>query len=228
MLALAKRLMDQERIVRQAHWDQQAVVVGSEIHGRTLGIIGLGHSGRELARLVAPFAMRVLAYSPHAEPDVADSLGIRLASLDEVLRESDFLSLHCRLAPDTRGMIGQAQLALMKPTAFLINVARGELVDQTALVAALRYGRIAGAGLDVFEVEPLPWDDPLISLDNVILTPHWLASTREVWQATARAMSEGMLRVAQGERPKNVVNPDVFQQASFLRKLARFEDNAVN
>jgi phosphoglycerate dehydrogenase-like enzyme len=227
MLALAKRLPDQERIVRHGHWDQQAVVVGSEIFGRTLGIVGLGHSGRELARLVSPFSMRVLACSPSAEPDAAQALGVRLTSLEEVLRESDYLSLHCRLTTDTTRLIGPAQLALMKPSAFLINVARGELVDQQALVAALRAGRIAGAGLDVFDVEPLPWDDPLIGLDNVILTPHWLASTRDVWQATAQAMSRGMLRAARGERPENVVNPEVFQEASFLRKLARFEGNAV-
>jgi phosphoglycerate dehydrogenase-like enzyme len=223
MLALAKRLPDQERIVRQAHWDQQGVVVGSEIHGRTLGIVGLGHSGRELARLVSPFSMRVLAYSPHAEPADARSVGVQLTSLDELMRESDFVSLHCRLTADTRRMIGADQLALMKPTAFFINVARGELVDQRSLVAALRDGRIAGAGLDVFEVEPLPWDDPLIALDNVILTPHWLASTRDVWQATAKAMSEGMLRAARGERPENVVNPEVFTEESFQNKLARFE-----
>jgi phosphoglycerate dehydrogenase-like enzyme len=225
MLALAKRLPDQERIVRQGHWDQQSVVVGSEIHGRTLGIVGLGHSGRELARLVSPFSMRVLACSPHADPAEARSLGVQLTSLDELLRESDFVSLHCRLTPDTRRRIGPAQLAQMKPTAFFINLARGGLVDQEALVAALRAGRIAGAGLDVFEVEPLPWDDPLIGLDNVILTPHWLASTRDVWEATARAMSEGMLRAARGQRPENVVNSEVFQEASFLRKLARFEWN---
>ncbi len=106
MLALAKRLPDQERIVRQAHWDQQPVVVGSEIQGRTLGIVGLGRSGRELARLVGPFSMRVLAYSPHADVAEARSLGVQLTSLDQVMRESDFVSLHCRLAPETRRMIG--------------------------------------------------------------------------------------------------------------------------
>ena len=130
--------------------------MGSEIQGRTLGIVGLGHSGRELARLVAPFAMRVLAYSPHADPAAAEALGVRLTSLEEVLRESDFVSLHCRLTDATRGLIGAAQLALMKPTAYFINVGRGELVDQPALAAALRERRIAGAALDVFEVEPLP------------------------------------------------------------------------
>src|SRR5262249_33622737 len=156
MLALAKRLMDQERIVRQGRWDQQAAVLGSEIQGRTLGIVGLGHTGRELARLVAPFAMRILAFSPHAEVAVAQYLGVRLPSLEEVLREADFLSLHCRLTDSTRQMIGAPQLALMKPGANFINVGRDELVDQAALVAALRERRIAGAALDVFEVEPLP------------------------------------------------------------------------
>ena len=108
MLALAKRLFPQERITRQGRWDLQASVMGGEIRGRTLGIIGLGHTGRELVRLVAPFAMRILAYSPHADPAVAESLGVRLTSLEEVLRESDFLSLHCRLTDATRGLIGAA------------------------------------------------------------------------------------------------------------------------
>ncbi len=226
MLALAKRLPDQERIVRQGHWDQQAAVLGGEIQNRTLGIVGLGRSGHELVRLVAPFGMRVLAYSPHAEPAVARSLGVQLTSLDEVFAASDFVSLHCRLTAATRRLIGAPQLALMKPTAFLINVARGELVDQPALVAALLDRKIAGAGLDVFEVEPVPWDDPLIGLDNVILTPHWLASTGEVWQATGEAMAEGMLRAARGERPLNVLNPEVFLEPAFIRKLALFEGNS--
>ena len=111
----------------------------------------------------------------------------------------------------------------MKPTAYFINVGRGELVDQQALVAALRDRRIAGAGLDVFEVEPLPPDDPLIGLDNVILTPHWSASTSDVWRATGPAMAEGMLRAARGERPDNVVNPEVLDQPRFCEKLSRFK-----
>jgi phosphoglycerate dehydrogenase-like enzyme len=122
-------------------------------------------------------------------------------------------------------MIGVAQFALMNRTAYFINVARGELVDQAALVSALRERRIAGAGLDVFEVEPLPADDPLLSLDNVILTPHWLPATKEVWQATGRAMAEGMLRAAHGQVPENVVNADVLGRPGFRLKLARFDEN---
>jgi phosphoglycerate dehydrogenase-like enzyme len=187
--------------------------------------VGLGHSGRELVRLVAPFAMRVLAFSPHADAAEAQAIGVRLTSLEEVLRESDFLSLHCRLTEATRGMIGAGQFALMKPSAYFINVGRGELVDQQALADALRDRRIAGAGLDVFEAEPLPAGDPLLTLDNVILTPHWLASTADIWLATGQAMAEGMLRAAHGRPPDNIVNPEVLDQPAFVRKLARFAEN---
>lgn len=228
LLALAKRIKDQERVVRQGRWDLQPLVMGDEIEGRTLGIVGLGHSGRELVRLVAPFAMRVIAYSPHADPAVAHALGVELTTLDDVLRQSDFVSLHCRLDDATRGLIGPAQLALMKPSAYFINVGRGELVDEPALVAALRERRIAGAGLDVFRVEPLPLGDPLLELDNVIVTPHWLASTSDVWRATGRAMAEGMLRAARGLLPENIVNRDVLDCRAFRDKLARFADNATH
>jgi phosphoglycerate dehydrogenase-like enzyme len=225
MLALAKRLPQQERIVRSGRWDLQAEVMGSELQGQTLGILGLGHSGRELVRLVAPFSLHLLAYSPHADPATAAALSVRLTSLEEVLRTADYVSLHCRLTDATRQLVGAEQLALMKPTAYLINVARGELIDQAALVAALRERRIAGAGLDVFEAEPLPPDDPLLQLDNVILTPHWSASTSDVWAATGAAMAEGMVRAAQGLVPANVVNPEVLDRPAFRAKLARFEEN---
>jgi phosphoglycerate dehydrogenase-like enzyme len=224
MLALAKRLPEQERVVRRGRWDLQPSVLGDEIRGRTLGIVGLGHTGRELVRLVAPFAMEVIAYSPHVDPAEALELGVGLTMLEEVFRRSDFVSLHCRLTDATRGMIGAEQLALLKPSAYFINVGRGELVDQAALAAALRERRIAGAGLDVFQVEPLPLDDPLLDLDNVILTPHWSASTSDVWRATGRAMAEGMLRATSGLLPENIVNPKVLDRPAFREKMARFGD----
>lgn len=225
MLALAKRLPEQERITRSGRWDLQPRVMGTELQGRALGIVGLGQSGRELARLVGPFAMRVLAHSPHADPEAARALGVRLTTLEEVLRESDFVSLHCRLNAATRGLIGADQLALLKPTAYFINVARGELVDQSALVEALRERRIAGAGLDVFAVEPLPPDDPLLKLNNVIVTPHWSPATSDIWSATGRAMAEGMHQCARGRVPSNVVNVEVLDRPSFQAKLARFAEN---
>jgi phosphoglycerate dehydrogenase-like enzyme len=225
MLALAKRLHAQEAIVRAGRWDRQKDVIGSEILGRTLGIIGLGQSGRELARLVAPFAMRILAYSPHAEPAQAAALGVALTSLEVLLRESDVVCLHCRLTDETRRLIGETELGLMKPTALLINVARGECIDQPALVEALQSGRISAAGLDVFEREPLPSGDPLLALDNVILTPHWLASTTDVWAATGHAMASGMRRAARGLVPDDVVNKEVLTRPGFLAKLDRFAEN---
>jgi phosphoglycerate dehydrogenase-like enzyme len=225
MLALAKRLAEQDRVTRAGRWELQAAVMGTELQGRTLGIVGLGHSGRELVRLVAPFAMRVLAYSPHADPTQAVALDVRLTTLEELLHESDFVSLHARLTDQTQRMIGRAELARMKPTAYLVNVARGELIDHAALTAALEQRRIAGAALDVFEIEPLPADDPLVRLDNVILAPHWSCSTSDVWKATGHAMAAGMLRAARGLVPENVINQEVLDRPGFQAKLSRFSMN---
>lgn len=225
MLALSKRLTAQQAITRRGRWDLQFEAQGSDLPGKTLGIIGLGNTGRELARLASPWRMRLLAYSPHAAPQQAAECSVELVGLDELLRESDFVSFHCRLTPATRGFFRARELSLMKPTAYLINVARGELLDQAALVACLRERRIAGAGLDVYEHEPLAPDDPLIHLDNVILTPHWLPATRETTPLAARAISHGMLRAAQGLVPETVVNRDVLERAGFQAKLARFAEN---
>lgn len=227
ILALAKRLPEQDRLTRAGQWDLTASVMGDEIEGGTLGIVGLGHSGRELVRLAAPFRMRVLAYSPHADPAQAEALGVRLTSLEELLPASDFVSIHCRLSEASRGLIGAAQLALMKPSAYLVNIARGEVVDQPALTRALAERRIRGAALDVFYPEPLPATDPLLQLDNVIVTPHWSASTSDVWQATGAAMAAGMQRAARGQVPEHVVNPEVLERPGFRRKLARFAENAA-
>lgn len=225
LLALAKRLPQHERMTRQGRWDLQSEELGDELTGRTLGIIGLGHNGRELVRLVAPFGMRVIAYSPHADAAQATSLGVELCGLDELLKASDFVSIHARPSPENYNLIGQRELSLMKPSAYLVNVARGVLVDQPALVEALRERRIRGAALDVFAVEPLPVDDPLIELDNVILTPHWSASTRDIWRATGQQMVDGLLLAARGELPANIVNRDVLDRPGFRKKLQRFEEN---
>lgn len=225
MLALAKRLPLQERLARTGRWDLQSKAIGIELRGRTLGIIGLGRTGRELARLVAPFEMRLLAYSPKADPVLADQLGIELVSLERLMRESDFVSVHSNLTPEKRRMIRAEHLALMKPTAYFINVARGELVDQAALVQVLQEQRIAGAGLDVFEHEPLPVSDPLVALDNVILTPHWSPATYDIKMQVGAVIFGGMIRVARGELPENILNPEVLHRPRFQDKLARFKVN---
>jgi phosphoglycerate dehydrogenase-like enzyme len=223
MLVLSKRLMELDQLARQGRWDLRGDVMGVELRGRTLGIVGLGHSGSELARLVAPFEMRVLAYSPHADPEHARRLHLELVTLETLLGESDFVCLHCRLTEQTRGLIGARELALMKPTAYLINMARGPVVDHAALVQALTERRIAGAGLDVFHAEPLPADDPITRLDNVVLSPHWLAGTRDAFLYAGLTNCEGMLCAAQGELPENIVNREVIERPGFQAKLARFQ-----
>ena len=223
ILALAKRLPEHERMARTGRWDRQAEITGDDLPGQTLGIVGLGHTGAELARLVAPFQMRVLAYSPRADANKAKDLGVTLVpNLEDIFRESDFISLHSRLEPHTHGLIGEKEFRLMKPTAYFINVARGELVQQEALVRGLREGWIRGAALDVFQEEPLPADDPLTNLDNVILAPHWLPATRQALQLTLAAVAAGMRRAASGGIPDNVLNPAVLERPMFRAKLTRF------
>jgi phosphoglycerate dehydrogenase-like enzyme len=225
MIALAKKLPQQENLVRTGRWDLQAEFLGDDLIGKTLGIIGLGKTGVELARLVAPFHMNLLAYSPSADALQAEALGVELVDLNTLLRTSDFVSLHCRLEERTRGMLGARELGLLKPSAYFINVARGELVREDELIRILREKKIAGAGLDVFETEPLPVSSPFLKLDNVILTPHWLPSTHRAARATRDLMIQNVLRVAQGLVPQNVVNPEVLRQPGFRAKLARFAAN---
>jgi phosphoglycerate dehydrogenase-like enzyme len=219
LMALAKRLVDKDRLVRAGRWDLKGKFCGNEIYGKTLGIVGFGNTGSELARLIAPFAMRVLVHDPYTPPEVAQRLGVTLVELDDVFREADFVCIHAKLTEETRGLVGARQLSLMKPTAYLINVARGPIVDQRALTAALQEGRIAGAGLDVFEQEPLSLDDPLIQLDNVMLSPHTAAHTLELSIAMGNINSEQMLAVARGDVPRDVVNRAVLERPGFQEKL---------
>lgn len=223
ILALSKRLTEQERLVRTGRWDLQPQVMGDDLPGKTLGIIGLGASGQELARLMAPWQMRIIAFSPRADAAKAAALGVALVpALDQIFSESDFVSLHNRLEPRTRGMIGEREFRLMKKTACFINVARGELVQQEALTRALQERWFAGAGLDVFDHEPLSETNPLASLENVILTPHWLPATRRAARLTMSQIASGMISAAQGRLPNNIVNTEVLERFGFRSKLARY------
>ncbi len=222
LLVLSKRLWELDRLVRQGRWDLRADVMGIEPRGRTLGIVGFGTIGRELARLVAPLGMRLLAYDPYADAEEAQSLDVTLVSMDMLLKKSDFVSLHCPLTEETRGLIGASELASMKPTAYLINMARGPVVDHQALVTALGDQQIAGAGLDVFYQEPLPPGDPLTKMDNVVLSPHWAAGTLDVFHDAVVSNISGFLQVAKGDLPDHIVNTDVINRQGFQDKLARF------
>jgi phosphoglycerate dehydrogenase-like enzyme len=178
---------------------------GMELHGKTLGIVGLGRIGGLVANLARAFGMRVLAYDPYvASSDVA-----QLVSLEVVLAESDFVSLHPVLTPETTHLINAARLALMKPTAYLINTSRGGVIDEPALIDALRNQRLAGAGLDVFETEPPALDNPLLHMDNVIGTPHGLGHADESLRRCAAMTEANVLALIDGRLPPYIVNPHV-------------------
>jgi len=232
LLALAKRLGEADRELRRGNFGARLTHTGSELYGKTLGLIGLGRIGGRVAEICrAAFAMRLLAYDPYVAPQRAAELGVELVGdLDTLLAAADFVSLHAPLTADeapsrltsrnggrdgaseTRGLIGARQLATMKRTAYLVNTARGGLVDETALIEALRAGSIAGAALDVFAQEPPPADSPLWALDNVIVTPHMASHTQEGLRRMAVDVAQEVLRVLRGERPRWAVNPEVFKQ----------------
>ena len=180
MLAVTRQIPAMDRDVRAGQWPRGFLV---QLEGKTLGLIGFGAIGRRVAALAAPFGMRVLTFTWGADDGRAAAAGARHVSIDTLLRESDIVSLHLRLTAETEGFLGAERLGLMKPTAFLINTARAGLVDRAALVDALRNGRLAGAGLDVFHEEPIVADDPIIGLPNVVLTPHNAGMTPEVVDA---------------------------------------------
>ena len=191
ILALARRVPAADRSMRAGQWDRKSFN-GTELQGKTLGLLGAGRIGSEVARRARAFGMRVLAYDPYLTEERARSIGLELAPLDEIVREADIVSVHVPLSDATTNLIGEAQLALMKPSAFVVNVARGGVVDERALFRALTDRRIAGAALDVFGQEPLPADDPLRTLDNVVLTPHLGASTVEAQHSVALEIADAV------------------------------------
>jgi phosphoglycerate dehydrogenase-like enzyme len=224
MLALSHNLLNKDRLVRQGRWPESTRLLGREPRGRVVGTIGLGNIACEAVRLLRVFDVRrFLAFDPFADAKRAAELGVELVALDALLRESDYVLVNCPLTPQTRGLLGAEQFALMKPDAVLVNTARGPIVLESALVEALQSGRIAGAALDVFAQEPLSADSPLTKLENVILTSHSVAWTEELFRDMGRIDCEGALAVFRGEAPQHVVNPQVFGNPAFRDKLARYK-----
>jgi phosphoglycerate dehydrogenase-like enzyme len=201
MLAIARRIPAMDRDTRTGQWPRGLLV---QLEGQTAGLIGLGAIGSRVAQLLLPFGVRLLAATYGPDAGRAAAAGARHVPVETLLRESDIVSLHLRLSADTQNYLGRERLALMKPTAFLINTARGGLVDKTALVDALRDGRIAGAALDVFHEEPIPAGDPILGLPNVVLTPHNGGMTREVIDAGLLRAVENIEHFLSG-RPRDVV-----------------------
>jgi phosphoglycerate dehydrogenase-like enzyme len=208
ILALSLRMPIKSRLAREGRWRERANYPGVGVPGRTLGIIGFGGIGRELARLMQPYGMTILAADPRVSPGAAADVGIELRSLEELMKRSDFVVVACLLNAETRHLLNPTRLALMKPTAYLINVARGPIVDEEALIAALREERIAGAGLDVFEREPPDPANPLFAMENVISTAHCLCWTDSFVDAVARDAITGILNVVQDRLPDFVVNSE--------------------
>ena len=220
VLGLAHRLIEKDRLVREGRWAAKLDCMGLGLTTRTLGLVGYGNIGREIAMLARPFGLRLIAADPYASATEAASHGVALLPLDELLGDADFVCVCCALTADTQHLLDARRLGLMRPSAFLINVARGGVVDQRALTQVLRERRIAGAALDVFEQEPIATSDPLLELDNVLLAPHAICWTDELFRGHGRSACQSILDVAAGRTPQYVVNRDVLGQPQLRAALA--------
>jgi D-3-phosphoglycerate dehydrogenase len=212
--ALAKHVVVRDRAIRAGNWEIRENYKAIDLDGKTLGLVGLGRIGSLIARRAAvAYNMKVIAFDPYVTPEAAKELGVRLvAQIDDIFRQSDVVSLHTPLTPETRGYVNAARLRLMKPAAFLINFSRGEVVDEKALYDALKTGVIAGAAIDVYDPEPPLRDNPLFTLENILLSPHSAALTQECVIRMAIGAAEGVVDVLSGRRPQFVVNPEVFKK----------------
>ena len=222
MLALTHHVLAKDRLVRTGRWDDRTRYMGCELRDRTLGVVGLGGIGRQLVSLLQGFGMkRPVVYDPFVSPDRLKALDVRQVTLDELLSTADFVSIHCPLNKLTKGLIGVREIGLMRKDAYLLNTARGGIVDEDALYAALQEGRIAGAALDCFEQEPTVVPMRFGELDNVILAPHSISWTGEMFRDIGRTACQSMLDLSLGRRPNGVLNPELFGKPAFLEKWAR-------
>jgi D-3-phosphoglycerate dehydrogenase len=223
MLGLSRKLLRTEAFVRKGGWVSREEaglpheLIAHDLSEKTLGIVGLGAIGSRVARIAHGFNMRVLAYDPYVSVEAAKEKRVKLIGLEKLLMESDFVTLHMVLTEETKCMIGTRELNLMKPTAYLINASRGPIVDAEALVRALREKKIAGAGLDVFTKEPIDLENPLLKLDNVVVTPHCAGNSEEALKATSMMVSQEAVRILHDEVPRNLVNRSQLIERGYLR-----------
>jgi len=207
MISWCRFLPQADKSIKEGKWEKKQFE-GHEIYGKTLGLIGSGRIGAEVAKRAQAFGMKVIAFDPYLSPEVAQKINVALVDKGTVLRDSDFISIHAALTPETRGMIGAQDLAMMKETAVLVNCARGEIVQEAALADALKGGAIAGAALDVFEKEP-PAGSPLLSAPHIVFTPHLGASTHEAQTRAGAIIADQVMKALEGKRPDFLVNPEV-------------------
>ncbi len=215
LFAVARRVHEGHTSMREGKWTS---LWGQDVSGKTLGIIGCGRIGQAVAKRASGFNMRLLGADTQPNDD-AKNLGIEFVPLEQLLAESDYVSLHCALTPETRGLIGEAQLRKMKPTAYLINTARGPVVDEAALLRALNENWIAGAAIDAFVVEPLPTDHPLRSAPNLLLTPHQASFGTDTGARVSEAAARAIVDMQAGRKPQWIVNPEVFHSPNLRVKL---------
>ncbi len=208
MISWCRLLPQADKSIKEGKWEKKSFE-GHEIYGKTLGLIGSGRIGAEVARRAQVFGMKVIAFDPYLPPEVAKKIDVTLVDKETVLRESDFISIHAALTPETRGMLGAKEFASMKKTAVLVNCARGEIVQEAALADALKSGVIGGAALDVFEKEP-PAGSPILTAPHVVFTPHLGASTHEAQYRAGGIIAEQVMKVLEGKRPDFLVNPKVY------------------
>jgi D-3-phosphoglycerate dehydrogenase len=211
MLCLSKRIVESDHVLRRDRNVNRNALMGNEVHGRTIGIVGIGNVGRRVAELCnGLFGMNVLAYDPVLSAAEIEARGAQKVELDDLLRRSDYVSISCPLNRDNRSMIGARQFALMQRHAFFITTARGFIHDEVALAQALRDKTIAGAGLDVWDKEPPPPEHPLLQFDNVLASPHTAGVTREARANMGRIAAEQILDALDGKRPPRIINPEVW------------------
>jgi glyoxylate reductase len=213
LMDAARRVAEGDRLMRAGVFpgSQSCYMVGGGVTGKMIGIVGMGGVGKAVARRAAGFSMRICYHDPRRLPDAEErELGLEWKPFDELLREADFITINARLTPETRHLFGERQFALMKPTAYLVNSARGPIVDEQALVRALQDRRIAGAGLDVYEHEPRP-HPALLKMQNVVFTPHTGSAVSELREAMANVVVDNILAIAEGRRPPNCWNPEIYK-----------------
>jgi D-3-phosphoglycerate dehydrogenase len=219
LLAGARRLVHYDRAIRARVWGVKVGMPFPRVRGLTLGIIGFGRIGKTVAPKAQAFGLRVLVNDPYIDQKEITNSGCTPASFETLLRESDFVTLHVPLTPETNGLINERALRLMKPTAWLINTARGPVVDTTALYKVMKEGHLAGAGLDVFPQEPPSWDDPIFTLPNTIFTPHSAFYSEGSLQELLTKGATGVAEALSGKLPANIINPEVLKQPNLRLKV---------
>ena len=223
ILALSHGMMHKDNLIRAGRWNERHIDIGVGLVGKVLGLVGMGSIGSEVFRLAKPFGMRHVTYDPYVSSEQAEDVGAELVDLKTLMQISDFVCISCPLNEETYHLINEERLLMMKESAYFINVARGKIVDQKALTSVLEKKLIQGAGIDVFEQEPIDPNDPILSLDNVILSPHTLCMTDQCYRGIGESAVRSILEVADGKIPQHlIVNKEVLQNPDLTNKLNNY------